>query len=89
MYRESRVITGLVQTSLLGFSKFLDPDRHDLLKLGTDQVAERSVFAGTLFQNSVTQSLAQVGELVRLCICAQCDRSLLPVGEIGIVNDIP
>lgn len=54
MDRESRITRLLFQTSLLSFIKLFSPDGYNLLKLGSDKVAERSILSVTLLIDPVT-----------------------------------
>ena len=54
MDRESRITRLLFQASLLSFVKLFSPDGYNLLKLGSDKVAERSILSVTLLIDPVS-----------------------------------
>jgi hypothetical protein len=81
---------------LLVLAKFIDPDGDNLLKLRASQETERGILAGTLilcalnlFKKAVTKDIAEIREFLLVGKCAQGSHNLLPVGQIGIVYNVP
>jgi hypothetical protein len=94
--REGRVISVTLNSSLLVLTEFLDPNRHSLLELGTSEETERGILAGSLITRvanlllkAVTERLTEVRELLLISKGAEGSHHLLPVGQVGVVNDIP
>jgi hypothetical protein len=94
--REGGVIRVTLNSTLLILAEFLDPNGHNLLKLGTSEEAERGILARSLVTRvanllfkAVTKRLAEVRELLLVSKGAQSSHNLLPVGKIGVMDDIP
>ncbi|KAJ3950748.1 hypothetical protein N0V92_012869 [Colletotrichum tropicale] len=79
----------LFDTILLSLLELVDPDRDNLLELGTDEVAERGILARTAFKNAVSQSVAKIRELLGVGESAKNSHCLLPVLKVRVVHDIP
>ncbi|KAI6751479.1 hypothetical protein HG531_006175 [Fusarium graminearum] len=89
MNRKGRVARLLLQSSLFSFIELSSPYGHHLLKLGTDQVAERSILSVSLLVDSVTQRLAEIREFSRVGECAENSHGLFPALQIGVVDHVP
>lgn len=85
---ECRVGT-LRQACLLGLLKLGDPNIHHLFEFRADQVTEGGVLSRVGLEDAIAKSFTKIGELGWVCECAERYHSLLPVGQIGIVDDIP
>jgi hypothetical protein len=93
---EGRVICVTLDSSLLILTEFLDPNRHSLLELGSSEEAERGILAGSLITRvvnlllkAVTERLTEVRELLLISKGAHGSHNLLPVGKVGVMDNIP